>query len=316
MCFLHSAIDPVSLCMELKWLEDYFALVEFENFTAAAAARNLSQPAFSRRIQALEAWLGTSLVDRSKKPFRFTAVAREHEGTLRNLLNAAYQAQNRIQHSGADQDRLSVVAQHSLLVTPYLPQFLETLSSSIASLSYSLVSENRDACVALFLKGGVDMLVIYEGQNNPAVIASQFSVRTTLSSDEMILVGTPKMHQKLNGQRNEKALPLLIYPSSSFFGSLIGVDALPGVLKTAKANIACESAFSVGLKEMALASIGAAWVPRSIVVDEIQGGSLVAFNEVSPPIPMNVVAHLSLMSSNPAIANFIKMARLGNKNSE
>jgi DNA-binding transcriptional LysR family regulator len=311
MSFLHLAMDSVGLSMELKWLEDYFALVELENFTAAAAARNLSQPAFSRRIQALEAWLGTSLVDRSRKPFRFTDVAREHEATLRNLLNTAYQVQNRIQYSGVDRAKLSVVAQHSLLVTPFLPQFLETLSSSIAGLNYSLVSENRDACLALFLRGGVDMLVIYETQNKPAVIASPLSVRTTLCNDEMILIGTPKTYQRLNGQKSEKTLPLLIYPSTSFFGGLIGVDALPRALKVTNASIACESAFSVGLKEMALASIGAAWVPRSIVVHEIQNGSLVALNEISPPIPMHVVAHLSLMSKNPAIAEMIEMTRLG-----
>jgi DNA-binding transcriptional LysR family regulator len=127
----------------------------------------------------------------------------------------------------------------------------------------------------------------------------------------MILVGRPKIYQRLIGQKSEKTLPLLIYPSSSFFGGLIGADALPRVLKVANASIACESAFSVGLKEMALASIGAAWVPRSIVVDEIQDGRLVAINEISPPIPMHVVAHLSLLSKNPAITDLIEMRGLG-----
>jgi len=301
------------LGMELKWLEDYVALVDLENFTAAVAARNLSQPAFSRRIQALEAWLGARLVDRSRKPFRFTAVAREHETSLRALLNTAYQVKNRIQYSGADQNSLSVVAQHSLLATPVLPQFLETLSSSIDKLNYSLVSENRDACVALFLKGDVDMLVIYETHSKPDVIAAQLSARMMLSSDELILVGTPKIHRRINQQKDAQALPLLIYPSTSFFGSLIGLDALPRVLRGVGASITCESAFSVGLKEMALASIGAAWVPRSIVVDELQNGKLVDFNEISSPIPMHIIAHLSLLSKNPAIGDLINVARSANQ---
>lgn len=299
--------------MELKWLEDYLALVDLENFTAAAAARNLSQPAFSRRIQALEAWLGVELVDRSKKPFRFTAAAREHEVTLRNLLNTVYHVKSRIQSSEVDQTSLSVVAQHSLLVTPFLPQFLETLSSSIANLNYSLASENRDACVALFMKGGVDMMVIYETQSSPDVIASPLSVKIPLCSDEMILVCTPKIHQKLHEPISSKTMPLLIYPSSSFFGALIGADALPRVLRSINANIACESAFSLGLKEMALASMGAAWVPRSIVANEIEAGRLVTLNEISPPMRMDVVAYVSIASKNPVVEEFIAMATLANQ---
>ncbi|MFN7887734.1 MAG: LysR family transcriptional regulator, partial [Betaproteobacteria bacterium] len=39
--------------MESKWLEDFVALVETRSFSRAAQQRFVSQPAFSRRIQAL-----------------------------------------------------------------------------------------------------------------------------------------------------------------------------------------------------------------------------------------------------------------------
>jgi DNA-binding transcriptional LysR family regulator len=35
--------------------------------------RHVTQPAFSRRIQSLEAWLGTDLIDRTSSPTRLTA---------------------------------------------------------------------------------------------------------------------------------------------------------------------------------------------------------------------------------------------------
>ena len=47
--------------MELKWLDDYLALIETGSLSAAAEKRHVSQPAFSRRIQMLESWLGVSL---------------------------------------------------------------------------------------------------------------------------------------------------------------------------------------------------------------------------------------------------------------
>ena len=40
--------------MELKWLEDFVALAENGSFSKAAKARYVTQPAFSRRIRALE----------------------------------------------------------------------------------------------------------------------------------------------------------------------------------------------------------------------------------------------------------------------
>lgn len=39
--------------MELIWLEDYLKLCRTGNFSGAAETRNLTQPAFSRRIRAL-----------------------------------------------------------------------------------------------------------------------------------------------------------------------------------------------------------------------------------------------------------------------
>ena len=299
--------------MELKWLEDYLALVDSGNFTSAADMRHLSQPAFSRRIQALEAWLGVQLIDRSKKPFRFTAAAIEHETTIRTLVNSIYQVKNRIKYSVRDQNSLSVATQHSLLVTPFLPRFLENLSSTLPNLNYSLVSENMDTCVALFLKGDVDMLVIYETEGNRNVMTPYLSVRKRLSSDEMILVATPTIHQLIHRQNDRQAIPLLTYPTTSFFGTVIWADVLPKVLRDLNATIVCESSFSVGLREMALASTGAAWLPRSIVVDEIHAGSLVVLDEISQPIPMSVVAHLSLISNSPAISKLIDILQPPNE---
>jgi len=42
--------------METKWLEDFVSLAETRSFSRSAQLRHVTQPAFSRRIQALEAW--------------------------------------------------------------------------------------------------------------------------------------------------------------------------------------------------------------------------------------------------------------------
>ncbi len=53
--------------MELKWLKDFLVLSKKRNFRLAARQYNVSQPTFSRRIQALEAWVAAPLIDRCRQ---------------------------------------------------------------------------------------------------------------------------------------------------------------------------------------------------------------------------------------------------------
>ena len=53
--------------MNLSWLDDFMSLAGSGNFSRAAEDRQMTQPAFSRRIRALEGWLGTELFDRSSQ---------------------------------------------------------------------------------------------------------------------------------------------------------------------------------------------------------------------------------------------------------
>ena len=50
--------------MDLKWIEDFLYLSQYGSFAKAAKARNVTQPAFGRRIKLLEEWLGADLVNR------------------------------------------------------------------------------------------------------------------------------------------------------------------------------------------------------------------------------------------------------------
>ena len=51
--------------MDLDWLRDFLALADERNFSRAADARHVTQPAFSRRIRALEDWIGAPLFERN-----------------------------------------------------------------------------------------------------------------------------------------------------------------------------------------------------------------------------------------------------------
>ncbi len=54
--------------MHVEWLSDFLSLPNSRNFSTAAHTRNITQPAFSRRIQSLEHWVGVPLIDQSGYP--------------------------------------------------------------------------------------------------------------------------------------------------------------------------------------------------------------------------------------------------------
>uniref|UniRef100_UPI00301D902F LysR family transcriptional regulator n=4 Tax=Enterobacteriaceae TaxID=543 RepID=UPI00301D902F len=58
--------------IETKWLYDFLTLEACRHFSQAAEERNLSQPAFSRRIKALESAVGVLLFDRTTSPLQLT----------------------------------------------------------------------------------------------------------------------------------------------------------------------------------------------------------------------------------------------------
>jgi DNA-binding transcriptional LysR family regulator len=58
--------------MDLNWLEDFVAVVEEGGFSRAAERRHVTQPALSRRIRALEDWLGTPLFERATHKLSLT----------------------------------------------------------------------------------------------------------------------------------------------------------------------------------------------------------------------------------------------------
>jgi DNA-binding transcriptional LysR family regulator len=70
----------------LRQLRAYALLLQERNFTRAAAAMHLSQPAFSALIGGLEESLGVRLFDRSKRHVAPTVEGIDFEGPARRVL--------------------------------------------------------------------------------------------------------------------------------------------------------------------------------------------------------------------------------------
>jgi LysR family transcriptional regulator, hypochlorite-specific transcription factor HypT len=278
--------------VELKWLDDYIALIETGSFSAAAERRHVSQPAFSRRIQMLEAWLGVTLIDRTRKPLQFTPVALEHQAAFRGLVGRIYEFRAMLKSEALDSAGITIAAQHTLAAA-YVPDFLSRLQRLDPGQSYRIRSENRTDSVTMLMRGQAEILITYETAQTLCGIPAPMARREVLGSDELLLVASPALHASLRTLREGDPVPMLCFPPESFFGQVVRVEALPELMRRQPLVVRCVSEFAMGLRELALIGQGAAWLPRSLITDDLRRGRLRPLPELGRSVAMDIVVYIA-----------------------
>jgi DNA-binding transcriptional LysR family regulator len=115
--------------MELLWLEDFNVLAQSGNFSRAAELRHVTQPAFSRRIRALENWVGVDLFERTTQGAVLTDAGRQMIESAQDLTRRLYQMRQEAREVAGKQARtLHFAATHSLSFT-FFPGIPTTCAS-------------------------------------------------------------------------------------------------------------------------------------------------------------------------------------------
>jgi LysR family transcriptional regulator, hypochlorite-specific transcription factor HypT len=282
--------------MELKWLDDYIALIETGSFSAAAERRHVSQPAFSRRIQLLEDWLGVTLIDRARKPLQFTPVAAENQAAFRNLVARIYEFRSALKSESLDIADLTIAAQHSLAAS-YVPGFLKRLRHLQPEQSFRIRSENRSEAVTMLMRGQAEILITYETAQTPCGIPAPMAMRQVLGVDKLVLVASPALHASLSVLRKDAPpVPMLCFPPESFFGQVLRFEALAELLRRQQVVVRCVSEFAMGLRELALVGQGAAWLPGSLIADDLKRGRLLPLESLGRSVSIDIVAFFAVRS--------------------
>jgi LysR family transcriptional regulator, hypochlorite-specific transcription factor HypT len=280
--------------MELKWLDDYVALIETGSFSAAAERRHVSQPAFSRRIQLLEDWLGVTLIDRARKPLQFTPVAAEDQAAFRSLVARIYEFRSTLKSESLDIADLTIAAQHTLAAS-YVPAFLKRLQHREPQQNFRIRSENRSDAVTMLMRGQAEILIAYETAQTPCGIPSPIAMRQVLGADKLVLVASPALHASLSALRNDApTMPMLCFPPESFFGQVVRLEALPELMRRQQVVVRCVSEFAMGLRELALVGQGAAWLPGSLIADDLRRGRLMSLESLGRSVAMDIVGFFAV----------------------
>lgn len=135
----------IGIAMDLDWLKDFLALAETANFSRAADVRNVTQPAFSRRIRALEDWVGAPLFLRTAQGATLTAAGEVFRSAAIDLARDLDKARLAVQAAHERESAsLSVAATHALSFN-FFPAWIHRLLDLETLANLSLVSDTMSA---------------------------------------------------------------------------------------------------------------------------------------------------------------------------
>lgn len=258
--------------MNLSWLEDFLALAASGNFSRAAQDRHMTQPAFSRRIRALEDWLGVPLFDRATHPVALTETGEWFRATAQEILGRVARVPDEARAvAAAGSATLRFAATHALSLT-FLPQWLRGLESRTPVGPIQLVSDMLQQCEAWMQQGRVQFLLCHSHSQAPGRLDSPAYRSLNVGTDTLVPVCAPDRAGRprhVLSLRARKTVPLLAYSAESGLGRL--VRALLGAsLPQARVEPVFTAHLAAVLKSMALDGRGVAWLPYSMVDAELR----------------------------------------------
>jgi LysR family transcriptional regulator, transcriptional activator of the cysJI operon len=257
--------------MENFRLKVFRTVAEHASFRKASERLNLSQPAVSQQIHALEEELGTTLFDRGGNRVRLTAAgtvllkyARRGAQLAREALDALAKIEGEPRgelHLGAS----TTVAQY------ILPRMLGAFRKQYPLIELSVTSGNTEHIVDLLLQGGVAMGII-EG---PA--SSRELRKRRFLEDRMVLI-VPRDHPWAAVREvplaSLKDVPLLMREPGSGSRRVVELALKRSGLKLGQLRIAMDLDSTEAIVSGVEAGLGVGFVSQWAIGKEIRLGTL------------------------------------------
>ena len=289
--------------METKWLEDFVSLAETRSFSRSAQLRHVTQPAFSRRIQSLEAWAGVDLVDRSSYPTTLTPAGQTLYDQALELLQSLHNARAMLRgHGSAAHDVVEFAVPHTLAFT-FFPAWVADWRAHFQPIKSRLSALNVHDAVMRLVEGGCDLLIAYHHAAQPLQLNADRYDMLVLGQELLAPYARPDADgQPLFSLPGSAAqpLPYLGYAPGAYLGGV--TDAL---LQQAGQPIHLERVYETdmaeGLKVMAAEGHGIAFLPSSAVRKELAAGTLVPVPAPpgATPTPMAVAMEVRAYREKP-----------------
>lgn len=275
--------------MRIDWLEDLVALLDSGGVADAARLRNVTQPAFSRRIKTLEEVLGLELIDRGVKPSGPSPILKDREAELRKLA-----AEQRLLLSDMRQEhstgvRQLVIASQHAITTSMGPQIIASVAKPSRT-HIRLRSANRDECETLLIRRQAAISLTYRIPSETQSEPPSFLVQAVIGSERLIPVFGKAFEKELSLQLARGELRMIGYPADVFLGAALNRYVLPLLSGQHSVSVVTETGLSTAALQLARSGLGVAWVPMALAAPDIDRGDLIPLEHQLGSVAMEIVA--------------------------
>jgi DNA-binding transcriptional LysR family regulator len=263
--------------MNLGWVRDLENVAQTGSFSQAASRSNLSQPALSRRIKAMEAWVGAVLVDRSRHPVTLT-------GAGVQMLEAGQQALARLNNerksireaqSLPDRYVVTFAAQHSIGWRFY-PAWLQAFEVAYGPILSRLRADDLPNCLQDLKSGAVDFVIGYESRKASIIAEMDDAQSIRIGRDTLIPVAKigPDGRPIFNlDRKGASAIPYVRFGATAPIGQHI-LPLLDASSIRSRLKVVYENSMAGALRIRVREGIGVAWLPKSLVAPDLDAGLL------------------------------------------
>ncbi|MDQ8034856.1 hypothetical protein CEG14_12945 [Bordetella genomosp. 1] len=283
--------------MHLKLLEDFVALSKSQSLFRAAESRNVTHPAFGRRIRALEEWAGVPLVERGPQHTQLNASGRVLLSAAIEVLDILNETRATLQRPEQARARRVSIASGRTLAHLVLPDLMQRMQHGVPPFQVKVVTTTLNYGIDMLVDGEVDMLLchahepIYEKIDNPAFKYRRVGADTLVAVSAPVAPGHPRY--VVPRLRSDAPVPFLDYSASMSLGKIMRAG-LKGICNTAQLNTVYESDLADAILATARQGTGLAWLPHTLVEQDLRAGTLVradnAVNDIAMEIRLYVAA--------------------------
>ncbi|WP_082454119.1 LysR family transcriptional regulator [Sphingomonas sp. Leaf62] len=256
--------------MQLDWLEDFLTLAEERNFSRAAERRNVTQPAFGRRIRSLEQWVGTPLFIRTKTGTDLSAAGEQFQSYIQVSVRDLYRARvAALEILDQAKSVITVAATHALSFTFFPKWIVEHAPHE----PINLKSDSMQACERVMQRGEASFLLSHHHRLLQTSLDSQDFVRVEIGTDLLVPVCQPSEGGQPRWTLGDGEVPYLAYSTESGLGRILHADWAARGVRPPLAMV-LQSQLAAALLSMAVDGAGVAWVPLSLAASALATGRI------------------------------------------
>ncbi len=283
--------------MEIIWLEDFLVLSKTLNFSRAAEIRNLTQPAFSRRIQKLEQWLGVALIDRSTYPATLTSDGERFKDVAKDVLRTISDERSFYQQSthASRNSFVSFAMVHTIALSLY-PTWICGVEEDVGPLQTRVINSSTQDCVEALIGGNVDFFMSFVHPAWPLLLDEEQYPSLLLGKERLVPVSAAADDGRplyCLDKPDDGPIPYLECAPNTITSKMVEA-IMQGQKRRPDLAVCHRNTMSAALKAMAIARRGLTWLPECLVRQEIAAGELALAGSPVWTMPMDLRIYRSV----------------------